>query len=109
MTITCNLGVWEDNAQRVIPQGSLEWRSIPRRVYTASVGGKPLATIRRALYQKVWIASMPGFLWDVQGERGSSTTNFLKIKTSPVRGFPSSAEARSAVEEAYRALFGDPQ
>jgi hypothetical protein len=47
---------------------------------------------------------MPGFIWDVAGERGSTTTRALSIVKSPSIAFRTSTEARRAVERAYQAL-----
>jgi hypothetical protein len=64
-----------------------------------------VATIRKAPYHPQWVVSIPGFEWDVRGERGSTTTRALGIETSPSRAFPSSKEAKRAVEQAYAALL----
>lgn len=102
--LACELGTWLDSAVRNVPVGALTWQGIPRRVYTAAIGNTPLATVRRALNQPLWLVSIPGFIWDVRGDKGSSTTRQLNIETSPSRGFASSQEARRAVEAAYSAL-----
>ena len=105
MDLPCDLGTWLDSAVRNVPVGTVSWQGIPRRVYTAAIDGRyPLATVRRALSTRQWIVSMPGFVWDVTGDRGSTTTRGLRITTSPSRGFGSSAEAKRAVEAAYQVL-----
>lgn len=103
--LKCSLGEWSPNALRLVPRGEVSWTGMRGRSYVATVNGKHLGTIRRAVSQATWLATMPGFQWDVQGDRGSTTTNFFRIKKSPVRGFPSSKAARAAVEEAHKALM----
>lgn len=103
--LACELGTWLDSAVRNVPVGPVTWQGIPRRVYTASVGRTVLGTVRRALNQPLWLVSVPGFVWDVRGDKGSSTTRQLNIETSPSRGFKSSQEARRAVEAVYSALL----
>lgn len=101
----CELGVWLDSAVRNVPRGAVVWTGQPRRIYTAAVDGRyPLASVRRALHQPLWVVSMPGFVWDVEGERGSTTTRALNISSSPSRGFRTSTQAKRAVEQAYAAL-----
>ena len=100
--ISCELGVWLDSGVRNVPRGALQWHGVPRRVYTAAVAGHaPVATVRRNPYTRQWVVSMPGFVWDVRGERGSSTHQALRIEQSPARAFDSSRAARSAVDAAY--------
>lgn len=108
MDVHCDLGTWLDSGLRNTPRGDLTWSGIPRRVYTASAGGQPVAVVRRALYQATWIADMKGFVWDIRGTRGSTTTQALNIESANVRGFPTSAAARKAVEAAYNVLINTP-
>lgn len=106
MDISCDLGTWLDSAVRNVPRGTLSWQGIPRRIYSASIDGRfPLATVRRTLYLAKWGVSMPGFVWDIKGDRGTPQTAALGMDTSPVRGFRTSKEAMRAVEQAYRALL----
>jgi hypothetical protein len=105
MDIVCDQGRWLDSAVRNVPRGTLRWSGVPRRVYTAAIGTDcVLATVRRAAHQAQWVVSMPGFIWDVAGERGSTTTRALSIVKSPSIAFRTSTEARRAVERAYQAL-----
>lgn len=113
MDFPCDLGVWLDSAVRNVPRGKLIWTGVPRRVHTASVEGvraASIATVRKQPYMSTptWTVSIPGFEWDVSGDRGSSTTQALGIKRSPSRAFRSSKEAIRAVEAAYAALLACP-
>lgn len=104
--LDCELGYWTAGGIRNTPRGVLEWNGIARRSYAASAGGKPVATVRRwPADPKTWVASIPGFIWNVGGDRGSTTQAALKITESPTRGFRTSAAARAAVGSAYAALI----
>lgn len=106
MDIACDLGVWLDSAVRNTPHGTLSWAGLPRRVHTAAVGRCVIATLRYNAIARQWSVSIPGFLWDVSGDKGSGTQRDLNIKQSPVRAFKTSKQARRAVEQAYAALLG---
>lgn len=106
MDISCELGIWLDSAVRNVPRGELSWRGIKGRIYTGALGDRyVLATVRRAPHHPQWVVSLPGFVWDVSGDRGSTTTAALGITTSPARSFRTSKRAMKAVESAYETLL----
>ena len=80
--------------------GRIEWKRIGR-CWIATLNGSPFATVRRADYQSVWVAHIPGFQWDLSDAQPGTVSHALKIQKSEYRGFSSSSLARRAVERAY--------
>ena len=61
MDLVCKFCIWRESGLRNTPRGSLEWAGMRGRVYSASVGRDPVATVRRNPHRAQWTVSLPGF------------------------------------------------
>lgn len=104
MEISCELGVWTEGGVRNTPIGKISWNGSKGKVYTAFVHGKIIAMVRKTPDTNKWAVSIPGFIWDVSGEKGSTVQFYLGIKHSPVKGYSNPREAIKDVEIIYQAL-----
>lgn len=96
---TTTLGAWSENADRLVPRGSVEWFRGPLG-FSGAVGGKPVATVRKT--GKRWLARIEGWQWKVTPEMGVARLNQVpgdKILTTPVKAFETAKLAQAEVQQ----------
>lgn len=96
-------GKWLQTGIKSVPVGELEWFEF-RDTHVAMLGKKTIATIRNRI-GNIWLATMPGWMWEVKPDM--PTARFKGIKETTVKGFKNPKQARKAIEEAYKLLKGD--
>jgi len=72
------------------------------RTHTASVAGKPVATIRKQLFGRGFTVNVPGWVW-AKSLDGSAAEK-LGIGETAVKGFTSLRAAKQAVKYAIERL-----
>lgn len=96
-------GRWRETGH--VTPGSLVWLDpgeFGLRTHTATVAGKPVATIRTQLFKRGFTVSVPGWVW-AKSLDGSAAEK-LRIGETPVKGFASLQAAKQAVEYAVEHL-----
>lgn len=88
-----------------VTPGSLVWLDPGKsglRTHTATVAGKPVATIRTQLFNRGFTVSLPGWVWAKSLD--GSVAQKLRIGETAVKGFTSLQAAKQAVEYAVERL-----
>lgn len=96
-------GRWREVGHVVL--GELVWLEPGKtglRTHTATVAGKPVATIRAQLFKRGFTVSMHGWVW-VNSLDGSAAET-LKIGEVVVKGFATLRAAKQAVKYAFERL-----
>jgi hypothetical protein len=96
-------GRWRE--PRVVPCDELVWLDPGEtglRTHTATVAGKPVATIRTQLFKRGFTVSVPGWVW-AKSLDGSGAER-LGIGETDVKGFTSLRAAKQAVKFAIDRL-----
>jgi hypothetical protein len=101
--INTDVGHWTEAATRLLPRGEGYWIGIKGRAHTFLINRKPVATAR-CMRQRpiIWSARIEGFEWkitdDMPAARFRRVPGGRTVTHSPVKGFPTLAQAKKAIE-----------
>jgi hypothetical protein len=89
------LGRWTANAIRLVPEGKVEFKGIPRRGYGLWVDGKQIGAMRGKAGG--WMCRIDGFGWCVTPDMGTHRFGFKFTPVNLIMGVDAAKKALKAV------------
>lgn len=97
------VGRWKETGHVIY--GDLVWLDPGEsglRTHTATIAGKPVATIRTQLFKRGFTVNVPGWVWAKSLD--ASAAEKLRVGEVEVKGFTTLRDARQAVKYAIECL-----
>jgi hypothetical protein len=89
------LGRWTANVIRLVPEGKVEFKGIPRRGYGLWVDGKQIGAMRAKAGG--WMCRIDGFEWRVTPDMGTHRFGFKFTPVNLIMGVDAAEKALKAV------------
>lgn len=93
------IGIWSENAERLIPRGEVSWLKGVLG-FSGTVQNKAVVILHKKP-GKQWLLRIEGWQWHVTDEMGIARFNQIpgdKIKLTPVKNFTSLVKAKKEAE-----------
>lgn len=96
-------GRWNENADRLVPRGKIEWYD-GKIACAGAINGKPTVTIRKCGRgpHRTFVLGIPGWVFTVTEDMPVNRFNKIpgdKITETPKRGFTTLDKAKRAAQE----------
>jgi len=89
------IGRWNANAIRLVPEGKVTFDGIPRRGYTVIVGGKHVGAMRAKAGG--WMCRVDGFEWRVTPDMGAHRFGHKFTPVNLIKGVDAAKKALKEV------------